>query len=332
VTLFKEFFLPRFAQWLIVIFVGVTITFLIPRLSPINPVDQMMSRLSSFQTANPEATVALRNSFQDLYGLNGSIFEQYVSFWKRLFQGDLGPTFYAFPETVNSMIARSIWWTVGLLATSTFLAWLLGLILGSLSGFFPNRWWSRGLEGSVIVIYPIPYYILAFVILMLLTYYWPLFPLVGGAQGLPRFTLEYIVSILYHSFLPALSLIIAALSYRFIVSRALASTEKSSDYVQYAELAALPKRKILFSYIIRNTLLPQITDLGLSLGGIFEGALICEIVFGYPGLGTTLYNAVSNGDYNLIMGITLLSIVGIATASLIIDLSYPLFDPRVRHR
>ena len=102
--------------------------------------------------------------------------------------------------------------------------------------------------------------------------------------------------------------------------------------MQYAELAAIPKRKILFSYVIRNTMLPQVTDLGLSLGGIFEGALITEVVFGYPGLGYTLVNAVNSSDYNLIMGITLLSIVGIATASLLIDLSYPLFDPRVRFR
>jgi peptide/nickel transport system permease protein len=100
--------------------------------------------------------------------------------------------------------------------------------------------------------------------------------------------------------------------------------------VQYAELAAVPKRRILLFYIIRNTMLPQVTDLGLSLGAIFEGALITEVVFGYPGIGYTLYNAINAGDYNLIMGITLFSIVGIATASLLVDLSYPLFDPRVR--
>jgi peptide/nickel transport system permease protein len=84
-------------------------------------------------------------------------------------------------------------------------------------------------------------------------------------------------------------------------------------------------------YIIRNALLPQITGLALSLGQIFSGALITEIVFGYPGLGTLLFNAIVNGDYNLIMGITILSIVGITTAILILDLTYPLFDPRVRY-
>ncbi len=83
---------------------------------------------------------------------------------------------------------------------------------------------------------------------------------------------------------------------------------------------------------MRNTMLPQVTDLGLSLGAIFEGALITEVVFSYPGIGSSLYNAIISADYNMIMGITLLSIVGIATASLLVDLSYPFFDPRVRYR
>ena len=79
-------------------------------------------------------------------------------------------------------------------------------------------------------------------------------------------------------------------------------------------------------------MLPQVNVLALSLGAIVEGALITEVVFSYPGLGYTLYSAINAGDYNLIMGITLLSIVGISTASLIVDLSYPLLDPRVRYR
>ncbi len=331
-TLLKEFFLPRFVQWLVVIFIGVTVTFLIPRLSPVNPIDQAMTRLTSFQNRDPQATVALRESLQDLYGLNGNIFEQYINFWKRVLRGDLGPSFSSFPAKVSDLIGNSIAWTVGLLATSTILAWVLGIIFGSLAGYFPNRWWARLMESSVITVYPVPYYILSFVLLMAFTYYLPIFPLVGGGQGLPRLTLDYIGSVLFHSFLPAVSIIIGGVAFRFIVSKALTTSERSSDYVQYAEMAAIPKRKILISYIIRNTMLPQVTDLGLSLGTIFEGALITEVVFGYPGLGNTLYNAVNSSDYNLIMGITLLSIVGIATASLLVDLSYPLFDPRVRYR
>ena len=263
-TLLKEFILPRLVQWFVVVFVGVTITFLIPRLSPINPVDQALGRLTSFQTMDPQATAALRETLEDLYGLNGNIFEQYVNFWKRVLQGDLGPSFLAFPTPVSQMIGVSIGWTVGLLGTALIISWLLGIILGSLAGYFPDRWWSQVLEKSLVTIYPVPYFILAFVLLMLLTYYWPLFPLVGGARGVPGFNWAYIRSLLYYSFLPALSIIMGATAFRFIMAKALTSTEMSSDYVQYAEMAAVPKRKILLFYVIRNTMLPQVTDLGLD--------------------------------------------------------------------
>lgn len=331
-TLLKEFVLPRLAQWVIVVFVGVTITFLIPRLSPINPINQAMSRLTAFQTLNPEAVLELRQTLEDLYGLQGTVFDQYLAFWQRVIRGDLGPSFGAFPMSANEIIGRSIGWTVGLLGTSVIISWVLGIILGSLSGYYRDSWWSQVLEKSVIVIYPVPYYILAFVLLMAFTFYWPIFPLIGSVSGRPSLSWEYISNLIYHSFLPAVSIIIGATAFRFIMAKALSTTEASSDYVQYAELAAVPKRKILLHYVTRNTMLPQVTDLGLSLGTIFSGALITEVVFGYPGLGSTLYNAINAADYNVIMGVTLLSIVGIATASLMVDLSYPLFDPRVRYR
>jgi peptide/nickel transport system permease protein len=238
----------------------------------------------------------------------------------------------AFPTPVSSIISTGIGWTMGLLGISLIISWLLGVILGSLSGYFPTRWWSQALEKGLVTVYPVPYFILSFVLLMLFTYYWPVFPLVGGAKGTPSFNWEYISSLLHHSFLPAISIIIGGTAFRFIMAKALATAETNSSYVQFAEIAALPKSKILIWYIIRNTLLPHVNDLALSLGSIFEGALITEVVFSYPGIGYTLYSAINAGDYNLIMGITLLSIVGIATASLLVDLCYPLLDPRVRYR
>ena len=331
-TILKEYILPRVLQWFVVVFVGVTITFLIPRLSPVNPVDQAIARLSAFQSMNPDAALMLRETLEDMYGVKGSFFEQYMSYWRRVSSADLGPSFMAFPTPVSQMIGTGIGWTIGLLVTSLVISWVLGITLGSLSGYFPDRWWSQVLERSLVMVYPVPYFILAFVLLMLFTYYWPVFPLIGGAKGPPGLTWQYISSLLHHGFLPALSLIIGGTAFRFIMAKALASTEANSDYVQFAEIAALPKSRILLSYVIRNTMLPHVNDLALSLGAVFGGALITEVVFSYPGIGYMLYSAINAGDYNLIMGITLLSIVGIATASLLVDLSYPFLDPRVRYR
>jgi peptide/nickel transport system permease protein len=188
------------------------------------------------------------------------------------------------------------------------------------------------MEWSLVVVYPVPYFIIAFILLMVFTFYLPYFPLIASVRGTPGLNWEYLSSVLYNSFLPGLSIMVGATAFRFIMSKALTTSEIASDYVQYATMAGLPDRKIMFNYVTRNTMLPQVTDLGLSLGAVFSGALITEVVFGYPGLGSVLVNAINAADYNVIMGVNLLSIVGIATASLLVDLSYPLFDPRVRFK
>ena len=149
--------------------------------------------------------------------------------------------------------------------------------------------------------------------------------------ALPTFTWAYIKDVLWHSFLPALSLTILGGAVNFQIMKLIVQNVNAENYVQYAKLGGVTEDRIVGKYVIRNALLPQITGLALSLGQIFSGALITEIVYTYPGLGMLLYGAIVNGDYNLIMGITVLSIVGITTAILVVDLTYPLFDPRVRY-
>jgi peptide/nickel transport system permease protein len=160
------------------------------------------------------------------------------------------------------------------------------------------------------------------------------FPITGGASlgALPSFTWDYIKDVLWHSILPALSLIILGGAVNFQVMKLLVQNVNPESFVQYAKLGGVTEGRIVGKYVIRNAFLPQITGLALSFGQIFSGALITEIVFGYPGIGSLLYRAIINGDYNLIMGITIFYIVGITTAILIVDLTYPLFDPRVRYK
>ena len=331
-NLLRTYILPRLVQWVMVIFVGITITFLIPRLSPINPVDEMLTRMTQFQSMDPNAYAVMRQSTLELYGLDAPIHEQYLRYWSRLLQGDLGPSFGNFPRPVWDIIAISLPWTIGLLTVATLISWVSGVLLGALAGYYHDRNWAKILERAVVVVYPIPYLIIAFILMFIFAAWLKWFPLVGGSRGEPALTWEYISTLLYFGFLPALSIVIGATAFRFIMAKSLTTTEIASDYVQYAELAAVPKRKIILFYVARNTMLPQVTDLALSLGDIFAGALITEVLFAYPGIGFVVYNAIYNGDYNVIIGITLLSIVGIATASLLIDLLYPIFDPRVRLR
>jgi peptide/nickel transport system permease protein len=203
---------------------------------------------------------------------------------------------------------------LGLLLTTTAISWIFGNIIGGLAGYYTRRRWSRTLDAVAMVIRPLPYY-------------------TGGASlgAVPTFTWDYIKDVLWHATLPALSLSVLGGAVVFQTMKLLVQNVNAENFVQYAKLGGVTEDRIVSKYIIRNALLPQITGLALSLGQIFSGALITEIVFSYPGLGMLLYRAIINGDYNLIMGITILSIVGITTAILILDLTYPLFDPRVRY-
>jgi peptide/nickel transport system permease protein len=179
--------------------------------------------------------------------------------------------------------------------------------------------------------HPVPYYIIAFVLLIIFGLMWPILPTSGGATAnVPRgWNADYVLSVLSHSILPAMSIILVGLGGWFMGMRALVSNIVTEDYVTYAELGGVKRNRILSSYVIRNALVPQITGLAMSLGAIFNGAIIVEFVFSYPGLGRLLISAVYAGDYGLVLGVTTISIVAVSAAVFLIDILYPVFDPRV---
>ena len=335
-TFLKRYLIPRLIQYVLVIWLGITIVFFIPRLTPSDPVMRMVGELRGRgSTLEPGTMDDVIADLTEMYGLEGSWLDQYWAFWGRLFHGDFGVSFFQFPTRVNQLIATALPWTLGLLLTTTAITWPLGNIIGGLAGYYARKGWSRTLDAVAMVIRPLPYYIFAFALLLLfassLVFRW--FPITGGASlgALPTFTWGYIKDVLWHSALPALSLGILGGAVTFQTMKLIVQNVNAESFVQYAKLGGVKENRIVGKYVIRNALLPQITGLALSLGQIFSGALITEIVYGYPGLGMLLYNAIVRADYNLIMGITIFSIVGITTAILVVDLTYPLFDPRVRY-
>jgi peptide/nickel transport system permease protein len=334
VTFLKRYLIPRLFQYVLILWLGITIVFLIPRLTPNDPVMAMIGEMRARgSTLEPGAMDGIIRDLTEMYGLQGSWLDQYWAFWGRLFHGDFGVSFFNFPTRVNQLIGTALPWTLGLLLSTTAISWISGNILGGLAGYFSRKGWSRSLDAIAMVIRPQPYYIFAFALLLLLAWVVRWFPVTGGASlgAIPTFTWAYIKNVLWHSFLPALSLTILGGAVNFQTMKLIVQNVNAENFVQYAKLGGVTEDRIVNKYIIRNALLPQITGLALSLGQIFSGALITEMVFSYPGLGMLLYNSVIRADYNLIMGITMLSIVGITTAILIVDLTYPLFDPRVRY-
>ena len=324
----------RIIAYVAVLFIGITITFFVPRLMPSDPIEGYIAQMQNQagQNMTAEQVEQLRASLAKLYGLEGTLIEQYVIYIKNVFlEFDFGPSLFSYPRPVTEFILQALPWTLGLLGVAIIISWFLGNLIGLLAGFYHNSKLATALEVVGVTVYPIPYYILALVLILQFAYVWQWFPLSTTIRPGPL-TFEKIRAIIYNSFLPAMTLIIAGFGWNILSMKALAFSTKEEPYVTYARLKGVPSNRIMTNYVFRNAILPQITALALSIGTIFNGALLTEILFSYPGLGLLMRTAIGSGDFNLMYGTITFSIISVATAAFIIDLLYPLIDPRIRLR
>ncbi|MEX1108691.1 MAG: ABC transporter permease [Dongiaceae bacterium] len=324
----------RIGLYLAVLFIGLSLTFVLPRLMPVDPVEGYIAQLTSLANVqySPEAIVELRQNLRQLYGLEGSLVEQYFSYLKRvIIDFDFGPSFTYFPQPVSDMIRNSLPWTMGLLITATLISWVLGNAVGIVAGYFDRGRTGAILELVGILLYPIPYYILAVLLIMVFGYIIPIFPLTTTFP-VGDLTLQKVWTIIYNSILPAITIVIANFGYNILSMKALSIATKEEPFVVYARLKGTSDRTRMTRYVFRNALLPQVTALALQLGVAFNGALLTEIIFSYPGLGLLMRQAATSGDFNVLYAVITVSIIAVATAGLIIDLCYPLLDPRIRYR
>ena len=301
---------------------------------PANPIDvyigQLQARASGALT--PEAIEGLRANLEELYGLKGDIFSQYLSYLNRVvLHFDFGPSFAFYPQAVSQIIFTALPYTLGLLLVSTVIAWILGNMVGLVAGYFHHKKAATVLEVVGILLYPIPYYILAVTVILMLSYVIPLFPL-SPSFPVGQMTPQKFGMIIFNSLLPALTLVLAGFGWNILSMKALAVATTEEPYVTYARLKGTSNWTRMIRYVFPNAMLPQVTALALSLGTVFNGALLTEILFSYPGVGLIMRTAASSGDYNVLYGAITISIIAVATAGLVIDLIYPLLDPRIRHK
>lgn len=322
----------RIVTWALTIFIGVTFIFFIPRMFPSDPVEAMIGQMQSRSgQMDPIAKEALRQSMRIQFGLDGSLWEQYTSFlWKGLLHFDFGPSLMSYPTPASEIIRRNLPFTVCLALVTTIIAWVIGNAIGLLAGFRKNKRSSKILESIAICIYPIPYFIVALILQIVFSFVLGWFPLrttilYNGGLG------AFVSSVLTASILPAISILLLGTGWWIISMKSLSSTTSEEDFVLYARYRGLSERKIGVSYVFRNSILTQITALAMSLGGVFNGSIMTEIIFGYPGVGTLIQEAITLSDYNMILGCITISIIAIATCTLIADLIYPFIDPRIRY-
>lgn len=320
----------RLVAWFMVIYIGITFMFFIPRFFPSDPVESMIQGMLSKTSLEAGDIEALRVHLRSLYGLDGTLWEQYVNFLKNAVHFDFGPSLMNFPASASGIVARYLPYTVGLSLFTTIFAWILGNIIGLLAGFRENKLSSVIMEYIAIFLYPIPYFILALVVQILFCFIWKIFPVTATIVTGQGFSV-FISSLVKSSVLPALTMLVLGFGWWVISMKAVASNTAEEEFVRYARYRKLSEGKIARSYIFRNSIIPQVSGFAISLGGVFGGSLMTEIIFQYPGVGRLLQNAISQADYNMIMATVSISIVSISTATLIADLIYPLIDPRIRY-
>jgi peptide/nickel transport system permease protein len=322
----------RFVIFVATIFISVTIVFFVPRMVPGHPLLAVFGRMAA--AGGRLNAPQLIEEYNRKFGLDKPLWDQYVSFLQQLARGNLGYSIGSFPTQVVDMLRSAVPWTIGLLTVTTLISWVLGSIIGAVVGWRGEKTpFVQALVPVALVLYTIPYYILAIILVYLFAYQWPIFPLSGAhSVGMRReLSLEFALDVLRHGALPALSIILVSLGWWFLSMRSLITSLKGEDYILQAEAKGLSGRRILWAYAFRNALLPQATGLAISLGHIVGGALITEVIFAYPGLGWLIYDAIRSIDFPVIQGGVLLIVFSVALANFAIDMIYPLIDPRIRY-
>lgn len=328
---FAKTIFSRILVWFLTIFVGITIIFFLQHLMPSDPIEQMINRMvSKGNSMTPDEINAVRETLNLQYGLSGSLWDQYIAMLGRLVKFDFGLSISNYPTPVKDIIGQALPYTAVLMLTTTILSWIIGNIIGLLAGFKKEKWYSKTLETISMCIYPIPYFIIALIMLIMMAHINNWFPLIPSFTNF-TFSWEWFCSALYNSFMPALSLMLVGTGWWIISMKSLSSNVSEEEYVAYGRLKGLSEVSIGYRYVFRNSILTQVTALALHIGSAFGGSLMCEIIFSYPGVGMMINKAISNGDYNLLTGIIFISIFAISTATLVVDLIYPLLDPRVRY-
>jgi peptide/nickel transport system permease protein len=325
------YILRRLALMLLVVFLAVTINFLLPRAMPGDPVELQLQQLAAGggQSGDIAATAA---SMRARMGLDQPLWRQYVQYLGNAARLDLGVSIAHYPARVADEISAGLPWTVGLLGIATLISFCLGTLLGGLMAWPGSGRITRLIGVPVIMLSAVPYFVLGVVLLAGLGMAWPVFPVAGAYpfSFFPRWDWQTAELVAYHAALPALSIVLASLGTWAIAMRGMVVGVLGEDYITLARAKGLPPRRIFLAYGLRNALLPQVTHLALTLSHVVSGAILVEVIFAYPGIGYRLYQAIQAKDIFVIQGIVLLLSVSIAVATFLLDLVYPLIDPRIR--
>ncbi len=326
------FVLKRLLFVLLVVWSASTITFFIPRISDINPIRERfaeLARLGGFSAGELEKIV---ESYSKAFGLDKPLMQQYFDYIGGVMTLDFGVSLNKFPKTVLMLIAESLPWTIGLILVTTILSFVIGNLVGALAAWPLSPRWVRGVSTSFILFQGVPPVLLAILLIFFVAFKLNILPIAGAYSigTVPDFTFEFLLDVLRHQVLPGIALIFGSLGTWVLSMRGMGITIQGEDYVVFAEHKGLSSYTIFKDYYLRNAMLPQVTALALALGNVITSAIVVETIFGLPGLGFVLITAIRSNDFLVIYGIVLFITIAVAVLMALVELLYPLLDPRVR--
>ena len=326
---YRRYFLNK-ALWFVVTLVcAFILNFFLPRLMPGDPVAAIVARMAQGMS-DATGAQAIYQQYTELFGTNKPMFEQFFIYIKNVAQGDFGFSFSQYPRLVSDILRNAIWWTVCLQFPAIIVGWLIGNTLGALAAY-RKKGYDKVLMPVSIFVSNIPAFGMAVILLVIFAVNLQWFPTSGGYgfDMIPNKSWEFVWSVIVHYQLPFWSIVLVAIGGQAIGMRSMSIYELNSDYVKYSRFLGIKDRKII-GYVFRNAMLPQITGLALAIGTMVSGALVAEIIFSYPGLGSTILTAVRGQDYPLISATTLIITLMVLISTFIIEIFYGFIDPRIK--
>lgn len=326
---YRKYFATKLMWFLITLVCAFVLNFILPRLMPGDPVAAIMQRVAAGMTSQA-GIQQVYNQYAELFGTNKPMLQQFFLYVRNAVRGDFGISFSQYPRPVANIIGSSIWWTVALQFPAIIVGWFIGNTLGALAAYLKGGF-DKVLMPVSIFVSNLPAFGMAVILLVIFGINLKWFPTSGGYgfDLIPNFSYAFIWSVIIHYQLPFWSIVLIAIGGQAIGMRSMSIYELNADYVKYSRFMGIKDRKII-GYVFRNAMLPQVTGLALAIGGMVGGALVAEIIFSYPGLGSTILSAVLGRDYPLISAATLIITLMVLIANFLIEIIYGFIDPRIK--
>lgn len=329
----KQYVIARLFMWAITIWIGATAVFFIPRMAPGDPVTAQITRLME-REGRVENAQEIISAWKESFGLNDPLYIQYLRYLGNLARFDFGYSLARFPSRAWDIVKPALPWTMSLIGVATILSFGIGITIGALMGWRKTPRWLRNVLPFSLTFTSIPYFMFGILLLYVVAFQFRLLPATGGYSRDvdPGWNLPFIKSVIEHSILPLVSIVLVSMGSWALGMRGLMIGVNNEDYFLLAQAKGLSPARTFFRYGVRNTILPALTGLALGLSGLVSGSTLVEYIFAYPGTGYTLYQAIITQDYSVMQTICNLMILITATSVLFLDLLYPLIDPRITFR